>query len=74
MKSCGTCVHGKFVKEDITKRICRGAPPQIIALPMGGGKARLEMHWPLVETNDEGCGMHKPRFDVDMLPGNAVKQ
>ncbi len=69
-RSCNTCEHSRIVKQDITKRICKGMPPQVVPVPTHGG-IQLQFHWPMVEANDEGCGLHKPKKMIDTTIGNA---
>ena len=68
---CGTCEHGHIFKDDITKRICRGAPPQIVVLPTPRGITTQNM-WPLVGVGDGACSLHKRRIVIDALNGNVV--
>jgi hypothetical protein len=71
IKTCGNCVHGKVHSNDLTKRICRGAPPTPILFPAGPGKVQMQFHFPLMEAMEEGCGMHKAKSLLDTPEGNA---
>ncbi len=63
-------MHGNIVKQDLTKRICRGAPPQVVVMPVQGGM-QVQHHWPLVDSADEGCGLYKTKSLIDTPEGNA---
>jgi len=68
VKTCGNCANGHFVPQDVTKRTCRGAPPQVVPIPQRGAM-QLIMMYPTVEAKDAGCGMHKTRLDLSPVPG-----
>lgn len=69
--NCGNCKHGRVVNGDLTKRVCRGAPPQPVLMPAGMGKVQIQFHWPLVDATDEGCGLYKSKVVLDTPEGNA---
>lgn len=69
-QKCGNCVHSRIVKQDLTQRICRGAPPQIVIMPVPGG-VQQQHHWPVVDAGDEGCGLYKMKLAIDTTEGNA---
>lgn len=71
IKTCGNCANGKIHGADLTKRICRGAPPTPILFPAGGGRVQMQFHFPLMEADEEGCGMHKSRLPLDTTEGTA---
>lgn len=59
-EQCANCKWADPLKEDLTKRVCRGAPPQIVVLPMPGG-LQIKHHWPMVESKGPICGMYKKK-------------
>ncbi len=63
IQKCSTCKHGRIIQQDLTKRVCRGAPPQAVVLP-DRGSISIQYVWPVVEASDEGCGMYRPSLDT----------
>lgn len=63
-------MHSRVVKEDLTQRICRGTPPQIVLMPVHGG-LQQQHHWPLVSAADEGCSLYKKKELIDTSEGTA---
>ena len=64
MKTCGTCEHAKTNPGlPLGGRLCKGAPPQAILVPVQGqaGVWQLQWVWPPVATQDEACGAWKPK-------------
>jgi hypothetical protein len=75
---CGGCYFGKLISEDITKRLCHGAPPTSIQVPAPGGQMSFRMARPIVDVSDEACALYRPKAAVmqqltDMNDG-ATKQ
>lgn len=61
VKTCGQCQFGKIMSQDITKRVCWGAPPQVVAVtPKGITSIR-----PLVGANDEACALYAARGTLE---------
>lgn len=60
MNKCGDCEHARSFPQDISKRICKGAPPQAVVTGQ-----QIQMMWPIVGAADEGCGMFKDKILVD---------
>ena len=71
-KTCGTCAHGAIIPNDLTKRVCHGAPPQIVVLPGARGPSLATM-WPNVAVTEEACGLHKERPKTWGLPENCAE-
>jgi hypothetical protein len=72
MSKCGECVFGATLPSYLTKRICRGIPPQIVALPVPQG-VQLQNMYPLVNASDDGCGLHKQKPVVDNADQTALE-
>ena len=66
IKRCGTCHFGKIVSQDISKRICYGAPPSAVQLPAPNGKMTLQMVRPVVSVTDDACALYRGKSQVDM--------
>lgn len=68
-EQCGNCKFASIVKEDLTKRVCHGAPPQIVPLPiqnsLGQMGINLAHHWPLVEVTGQICALYKTKPVTD---------
>lgn len=58
INSCGTCAHARLFPDDMTKRICRGGPPQLVVMPTPRGPA-IQTMFPVVNATDEYCGSFK---------------
>ena len=67
MKTCGQCHYGKLVPQDITRRVCWGAPPQVAVTPKGIMAVR-----PPVGANDEACALYVARQVVEMSRAPAI--
>lgn len=61
MKTCGQCEHGKAIPEDLTKRACKGAPPQIMLLPNRLGQVEIKQVFPTMNSTEEACGLFKQK-------------
>ena len=62
MKTCGTCENAKINPGlPLGGRLCKGAPPQAILVPVQGqpGVWQMQCVWPPVATSDEACGAYK---------------
>ena len=57
------------MKQDITKRLCKGAPPQVILMPTTSGP-QMRFHFPLVDSVMDGCALHKKKSPIDTIQGN----
>lgn len=66
MTTCGTCQHGKLVVQDMTKRDCKGAPPQLVVLPAKGGVS-VQIMYPRINASDEACGAYKAKQVAQVL-------
>ena len=73
IKRCGTCFFAKInpqlVAHDITKRVCFGAPPSAIQLPVQGGRMTLQMARPVVSVSEDACALHRSK-DLDDIEGD----
>jgi hypothetical protein len=65
-KRCGTCHFTELVAQDITKRICFGAPPSAIQLPAPNGKMTFQMARPIISVSDRACSFHRTKDAVDV--------
>jgi len=67
IKRCGNCHFGKIIPNDLSKRICWGAPPTVIAVGMvGPGQIKTQMVRPVVEVHEEACALYRGRDQVDI--------
>jgi hypothetical protein len=71
VRRCGTCFFAKIspqvVAHDITKRVCYGAPPSAIQMPMQGGRSMtLQMSRPIVGVSEEACSLHRSKDAEDV--------
>lgn len=66
MNTCGQCWFGRVMKEDVTSRLCHGAPPSPIAVPHPRG-LKINMIRPVVGAKDEACALFKAR----LVPGHT---
>lgn len=71
MKNCGTCEYARMLP-NLSQRICRGAPPQIVAVPLPNG-VQLKHMWPTVEAADEGCGAYRAKIVIDHVNNEVVQ-
>ena len=75
---CGGCHFAKLIGQDITKRLCHGAPPTAIQVPAPGGQMSFRMARPVVEVSDEACALYRPKREIsailDMDGAGATKQ
>ena len=75
IKRCGQCHFGKIISQDLTKRLCHGAPPSAIQIPAPGGQMTLKMARPVVSVSDEACGLFLHKNEADKMRDNeAVEQ
>ncbi len=72
IKRCGNCIHARIVPENIQQRICRGMPPQVIALPHPQG-IQIKHMFPVVMATDESCGQYERLIVVDVTNGEIVE-
>jgi hypothetical protein len=72
-KKCGTCGYAKIVDQDITKRLCHGAPPSAMQIraPIPG-QMTLQMARPIVSVTDDACALYRERIIVDIT--NSKKE
>lgn len=69
IEQCGNCRHAALVKEDLTIRSCRGAPPQLVVLPTPKG-LNVQPMWPAVKATEQICGAYKPKITLDINSHN----
>jgi hypothetical protein len=75
VKRCGTCHFGKIVGQDITRRLCHGAPPSAIQIPSPQGQMTLKMARPVVSVTDEACALYREKDSRElMLEGRALQE
>ena len=68
---CGGCHFAKLIGQDITKRVCGGAPPTAIQVPAPGGQMTFRMARPIVDISDEACALFRPKDGVDKQRDDA---
>lgn len=64
-KTCANCVYAAAFKDDLTKRICQGLPPQIVPIPQPGS-IQLTMHYPIVDSKGPICSLFKKK-ELDIM-------
>lgn len=76
IERCGGCFFGKFIPQDVSKRVCYGAPPSALQVPAGVGQAprstTLQMARPVVNVSDEACALYRPRAEETAMTGGTV--
>lgn len=65
-KRCGSCHFGELVAQDITKRLCFGAPPSATQFPMSNGQLSMRMARPIVSVTDKACALHRSKDAADV--------
>jgi len=69
MKRCGNCffarLNPQIIAQDISKRVCYGAPPSAIQLPTTGGRMTLQMARPIVGVTEDACSLHRAKDEAD---------
>jgi hypothetical protein len=75
IKRCGGCHFGKIIPQDLTKRMCIGAPPTVIAIQTRQpGQVQTMMAHPVVSVSDDACALHRDKNAVDLKnDGDAMK-
>lgn len=71
MNKCIACAYAIAYPNDLTKRVCRGGPPQIVPIPVSPTEIQLRNMWPTVNATDDGCGVFKEKIIIDTTNGNA---
>jgi hypothetical protein len=59
VKRCGSCKYAKIMPQDVTKRICWGAPPSATIVPGPGGRPAQQMIRPIVSISDDACALYE---------------
>lgn len=59
--TCGNCKFSRIIPADISKRLCVGAPPHVMATPKGFVNVR-----PVVLAKDDACALHQRRVGQDL--------
>jgi len=72
IKRCGSCHFGKIIPQDITRRICYGAPPN--AFPVSGPKGQMtvQMIRPVVTVSEDACALYQAKDAADKAHDNDV--
>ena len=65
-KRCGGCHYGKIVMQDLTKRLCYGAPPAASQIAAPNGQMTLRMARPVVSVSDEACALYHTKDASDL--------
>jgi hypothetical protein len=64
-RRCGNCAFTEPSTDgDKAKRVCKGAPPALVALPAKGG-ILIQSFWPLVQLTDSACAVWKVKPGPD---------
>ena len=75
MKRCGTCFFARLspqiMAQDLTKRICWGAPPSAIQLRNQQGQMTLQMTRPVVSVSEDACALHRLKEAEDVARDDA---
>lgn len=70
VRRCGGCFFAKIspqvVAQDITKRICYGAPPHAHPVQVTGGKWTMQMIRPVVSVSEDACALYYSKTADDM--------
>ena len=74
IKRCGTCRFGQVVPQDISKRLCYGAPPSAIQMPAPSGQMTLRMARPVVGVSDMACSLYQSVTEQDLVDQNVVAE
>ena len=70
--TCSDCAFGYAYAQDMSKRLCKGAPPTPLLMPVQGG-VQLQFHWPLLGVNEPACALHKTKIQIiDVTNGKVV--
>jgi len=73
IKRCGNCHFGKIIPNDLSKRICWGAPPTVIAVGMvGPGQIKTQMVRPVVEVHEEACALYRSKDQADIEADDQI--
>jgi hypothetical protein len=71
IKRCGGChfarLNPQIIAQDITKRVCYGAPPSAIQLPAQDGRIHLQMARPVVSVSEDACALWKAKGAEDIV-------
>lgn len=73
ISSCGNCAYARLLPGDMTKRACRGGPPQLVVMPTPRGPA-LQTMFPVVGATDEACGAFKPVVTLSKGLNNEAQE
>jgi hypothetical protein len=69
IKRCGTChfarINPQIAAQDLSKRVCFGAPPTPFHMPAGPGQFRMQMIRSVVSVTEDACSFHKTKDEVD---------
>jgi hypothetical protein len=58
-RRCGNCGFGKMMPQDLTRRICWGAPPTPMQTVLPNGQKTVAMVRPIVAVTDDACALHQ---------------
>lgn len=71
MKTCGECVFGKPMADNLTLVRCEGMPPQIalsvVKTPAGPAFAE-KLAYPNMERGHQQCALFRPRVILEPAP------
>lgn len=71
MSKCIGCIYAVSYPEDISKRVCKGGPPQIVPIQVSASQIQMRNMWPMVNASDDGCGVYKAKIAIDTPAGTA---
>lgn len=70
-KRCGTCHFAKMspqvMQQDITKRICWGAPPNAFPVQRPGQPPIMQMIRPVVSVSEDACALYQGKDAEEVM-------
>ncbi len=67
IRRCGTCSFAKILGQDLSKRICFGAPPSVTSVQMPNGKIAVSTARPAVNVTDDACALYRDKDMFDRM-------
>lgn len=66
IKRCGTCRFAKIMSNDLSKRMCWGAPPVPQEIRQGNN-VTYRMVRPIVHVSEDACALHAVKEAADVV-------
>jgi len=70
IKRCGGChfarINPQLAAQDLSKRICYGAPPTAMQMPAGPGQVAMKMFRPIVGVSEDACALWRSKDEQDV--------